>query len=149
MIDCFYLLFQISIHRRISRKIQLSLERIIQNLVTQLEQMTQQLLKSRKRATYRRMLKTIPQILKLFLSIVELAMTDLENMEWMFDVAESCTLPQMLKNRKKFLKICENISENVNLDKNRWEESSVLVQESESLFIVASTIRSPFVIRGC
>ena len=110
--------------------------------------MTHQLLKTRKRATYRRMLKTIPQIIKLFLSIIDLVLTDLESMDGIFE-GEAGIQPQMLqtiKNRKKFLKICENICENVNLDKNRWEESLVLVQESKTLFALASTLRSQLVI---
>ena len=107
--------------------------------------MTHQLLKTRKRATYRRMLKTIPQIIKLFLSIIDLVLTDLESMDGLFE-GEAGIQPQTIKNRKKFLKICENICENVNLDKNRWEESLVLVQESKTLFALASTLRSQLVI---
>jgi uncharacterized protein YifE (UPF0438 family) len=88
------------------------------------------------------MLKTIPQILKLFLSIIHLILTDLENNDWMLE--SGIQHQTIIKNRKKFLKICENISENVSLSKNRWEESSVLVQESEKLFCLASNIRLQF-----
>ena len=104
--------------------------------------MIQQLLKSRRRVTYRRMLKTIPQIVRLFLSIIEdLVLTDLEQLDSMLELAPQLLQSQM-KNRKKFLKICENISENVDVSKNHWEESSVLVQESKKYFTLASVIRS-------
>jgi hypothetical protein len=46
----------------------------------------------------------------------------------------------VIRNRKRFLKIFENLSEKVGIGKNHWEDSSILISEAKTLFIDAKMI---------
>ncbi len=46
----------------------------------------------------------------------------------------------MIKNRKRFLKIFENLSEKVGIGKNHWEDSSMLIDEAKALLADANLI---------
>jgi hypothetical protein len=46
----------------------------------------------------------------------------------------------MIKNRKRFLKIFENLSEKVGIGKNHWEDSSTLIAEAKTLLADANLI---------
>ena len=129
---------QISILRRITTKIALSLERMLENLNLQIGQFQNQLLRSRQRVTYRRMLETIPKICQVILLIITLVVADLKSLE---NLAKCRHLKSVLKRRKKFLKIFENISENVSSSKNRWDESAVLVSQAKVEFENAEIIQ--------
>ena len=114
-----------------------SLDRMTENLSFQLDQFQNQLLRSRQRATYRRMIETIPKICQVILLTLAIVVADLKDLEKLVSCRD---LKNVMKSRKKFLKIFENISENVSLSKNRWEESSTLVCQAKTVFEIAEII---------
>ena len=60
-------------------------------------------------------------------------MTRLENLK-------SVDVKSVIKNRKRFLKIFENLSEKIGIGKNHWEESSTLISEAKTLFVDSELI---------
>lgn len=77
------------------------------------------------------MLESIPEIIRLIFAFACLVSGDLRLLP---ALSSAENVDSLMRKRKKFLKIFENLSEHVQVGKNRWSESKDLVTEAKSLF---------------
>ena len=129
----------INLMTRISRSVSLIVQRGQDTVIEKTGLLHAKLLRSRQRATWSRMMASLPKLLAaLFLllgAIVEV-LSDLEGT--CRPKNDDFTLWK--KRFKNILKICENISSNVTSEKNKWEEVESLVAELRLLISSPSVL---------
>merc|ERR1719376_1790961 len=125
--------------RQIIGQIRLGTKTIGDNLAATAEDWKEGKLRSRKRATVRRMLQALPEILVCYAQILERFLDGQMSMALKkpFNVddegdekTEAALVIKWLQSKAlhKLLKICQNICQNSQPTKNRWEESQTAVK---------------------
>lgn len=116
--------------RKITYNITSSVSIVTENIRDRRRQIEEKTLRSRQRSTCKRMIETIPLIevthLCLLTTILNYLLDFYSNT--IADVDEK-DFSKLLKTSKKYLKISENINVNVDITKNRWEESAKLSKD--------------------
>ncbi|XP_013386987.1 endoplasmic reticulum membrane-associated RNA degradation protein [Lingula anatina] len=85
-------------------------------------------LRSRQRKNYIRLLESIPTLsvgLRLVAMVITVWLLNLDA----FNLLGSSEQLHMARHLKSVLQCCENLTSNCNIEKNRWEESCILVQD--------------------
>ena len=118
-----------SLLQKMISHISTAIQKIIENLREKKAQLETQLLRSRQRVTYKRMLQTVPQIHMAFLSVFVIVLEHLANFrDNIIDVGAG-GFEKTIKKCKKYLKMCENLEVYVDKEKYRWEECSKIIKE--------------------
>jgi len=103
--------------------------KVTENLSDRRRHIEDKTLRSRQRTTCKRMLETIPLVNVTYLCLL---ITILNYLLEFYDntivEVDGINFSKTLKKSKKYLKFCENISVNVDISKNRWEESSKMAK---------------------
>ena len=104
--------------------------KVTENLSDRRRHIEDKTLRSRQRTTCKRMLETIPLLNVTYLCLL---ITILNYLLEFYDntivEVDGINFSKTLKKSKKYLKFCENISVNVDISKNRWEESSKMAMD--------------------
>ena len=80
-------------------------------------------LRSRQRKTFERMISVVPKLYEVVIESVQCLYKALVNVKYL-------TITNgFLKKFRFLLKICENISSNVSIEKNKWDEVEKLIAQ--------------------
>ena len=118
----------INILTKISQSISLIVKRSLENLTEKIELHQGKSLRSRQRTTFEKMISTLPKLLNSLVFLLSILQENLSTLE----TISSLEIDEFTFWRKKFktcLKICENLSTNVSIQKNKWGEVDSLLTD--------------------
>ena len=118
----------INILTKISQSVSLIVKRTLQNVSEKTELHLGKILRSRQRTTFDKMISTLPKLLNILILLVDVLQENLS----LLKTVSSLEPDEFTLWKKKFktcLKICENLSTNVSIQKNKWGEVESLVTD--------------------
>ena len=92
----------------------------IENVESKKQLLMKKELRSRQRVTYQRMMSTLPNLKKTLINLTKWSLRILQSLG---DISTQI----QIKKLKQILKNCENLSSNVSIDKNKWDEVEKLL----------------------